>query len=76
MALVVGNGGNNRSDGDWTLARQMIIQSFTRCPLMELPEIHSVNLVPGEIYAVTDSSLNVDLQSMIFRCVTELPAVL
>lgn len=76
VALVASSGGNNISSGDWTLSRQMIIQAFARCPLMALPEIHSVNVDPGEIYAVADSSLNVDLQSMIFRCVTELPAVL
>lgn len=74
--VLVAPGATNVSDGDWTRSRQIITQSFTRCPLMDLPQIHTVQISPGEIYAVTDATVRYDIQSMIFRCVTEMPSVL
>lgn len=64
----------NVAEGDWTLSRQLIVSSFTRCPLPAVPEIHTVDVQPSVLYA--DNELKVDLQSLIFRCVTELPAIL
>lgn len=75
IALIRGNNGNNVADRDWTLSRQIIIQSFPRCPLPDIPEIHTVEVVPSTLYYDT-GELNLDLQSLIFRCVTELPAIL
>jgi hypothetical protein len=75
IALIRSNSANNVADGDWTHSRQTIISSFTRCPLPAVPVIHTVEVVPSVLYYDT-GELNVDLQSMIFRCVTELPAIL
>jgi hypothetical protein len=76
QAVLIAPSIGNVSEGDWTRSRQIITQSFTRCPLMDLPEIHTVEISPGELYAVTDSNLKYDLQSLVFRCVTEMPSVL
>lgn len=74
--VLVGPNTSNVSDGDWTRSRQIITQSFTRCPLMDLPQIHTVNISPGELYAISDSTIRYDVQSMVFRCMTEMPSVL
>jgi hypothetical protein len=74
--VLIASGASNVSDGDWTRSRQIIVQSFTRCPLMDLPEIHTVEISPGEIYAAVDSTQKYDLQSLIFNCKTEMPSVL
>lgn len=74
--VLVASSTSNIADGDWTRSRQIIAQSFTRCPLMDLPEIHTVEISPGEIYAPVDSTAKFDIQSMVFNCKTEMPSVL
>ncbi len=76
QVVLVAPSSSNISDGDWSLSRQMIVQSFTRCPLMDLPEIHTVEISPGELYAVGDSTMNYDVQAIVFNCKTEMPSVL
>ena len=74
--VLVASEATNVADGDWTRSRQIIAQSFTRCPLMDLPEIHTVEISPGDIYAPVDSTVRYDIQSLVFNCKTEMPSVL
>jgi hypothetical protein len=74
--VLVASEATNVADGDWTRSRQIITQSFTRCPLMDLPEIHTVEISPGDIYAPVDSTVRYDIQSLVFNCKTEMPSVL
>jgi len=75
VALVTGSNGNNLPDDAWVYSRELILRSFPRCPLVAVPEVHTVTVEPGALYFQSETTLNVDLQSMIFRCVTELPSI-
>jgi hypothetical protein len=71
MVLMSANDGENRSDGDWTLLREIIGRTFPRCPLEAVPEVHTVTVVPGPLYGTLDSAADVDVQLITFRCFTE-----
>ncbi len=72
VVLVRGNDGGNEINSGWIRSREMIFQLFPRQPLTAVPEIHTVTIRPGAIYAELDGQLNLDLQSLIFDCVTDL----
>ena len=74
--VLIAPGISNISSGDWTRSRQIIVQAFPRCPLMSLPEIHTVEISPGEVYAAVDSTQKYDLQSIVFNCKTEMLSIL
>jgi hypothetical protein len=71
MAYLASNDGDNRSDPDWTLLREIIGRSFPRCPLSDIDEVHTVRVVPGVLYGSVDSAANIDVQLMRFDCITE-----
>ncbi len=75
VALVSGNGGSNLPTDAWMRSRELLLQTFPRKPLTAVPCIHTVTVVPGALYAELDSTTNMDIQSVIFNCVTELPHV-
>lgn len=75
VALVSGTGGSNLPADSWMRSREILLQLFPRKPLTAVPCVHTVTVVPGALYAEIESPLNVDLQSVIFQCVTELPHV-
>ncbi len=72
IVLVRGNNGDNVIDSGWLYARQLLLQAFPRTPLAQVVNIHTVTIEPGVIYGETDGGLNLDVQGMIFRCVTTL----
>ncbi|MCR9295579.1 MAG: hypothetical protein NXI32_22915 [bacterium] len=54
--------------------RQKIAQSFHRCPLADVPEVHTVNVVPGAVYLPEHWVRKHDCSTIVFRCETEQPA--
>lgn len=76
VAMVRGNDGDNLVDPGWTYSRELLFKSFPRCPLPGVPEIHTVTIQPGELFIpVGEATLNLDLQTLIFQCTTELSSV-
>jgi len=71
VVLIKQNDGSNLLDVEWTKSRELIGRSFTACPLPAVPDVHTVEVVPGAVYADRALQLNMDLQSMTFLCMTE-----
>ena len=71
VVLIQGNDGDNVAVSNWTKSRELIGRAMGSCPLAGVTDVHTVEVTPGVIYADVPTSLNVDLQSLTFTCVTE-----
>lgn len=71
-AFMRGSAVDNVASGNWTKLRELIATGFEACPLPSVGEIHTVRVVPKELY-YADSSLQMDLQALRFECTTEQP---
>jgi hypothetical protein len=71
MVYLAANDGDNQSDANWTLLREIIGRSFPRCPLSDIDEVHTVRVVPGTLYGTFESAANIDVQMVRFDCITE-----
>ena len=70
VIVINGADGDNTLDNEWLLGREVMGKSFGQCPLPGVPEVHTVLVTPGVIYAPS-STVDIDVQSMTFRCQSE-----
>lgn len=53
------------------MQRELLTESMTLCPLPDLDDIHTVNVVPGQVIMPDQWAKSYDCSTVVFRCLTE-----